>query len=320
MSVLLSRTAENLYWISRYVERAETNARLLEVGARNSLIPNTGGGYRSEWESVLQAMGGVELFSEKYGDAVQRNIETFLFFDRDNPSSIANCIENARENGRIVRTALTSQVWDALNTAWAEIREAARQERSSLSVNDMVDWTVRTSTLIRGAVLATQLRTDGYDFLNLGHYLERADSTARLLDVKYYVLLPQIEFVGSGLDNYQWRNLLRAMNAHRAFNFVYGGEVTPRKIVDFLVLNTLMPRSLLSAAEEAVNHLDHLARLYKHRTEAQSFARGVLGGLAEAEIDDVFDEGLHEFLHRFIGEIGMLHAKIAEAYFGGDFR
>lgn len=317
---MLSRTAENLYWISRYVERAETNARLLEVGSRNALIPNTSGGYRNEWDAILQAMGGVELFAEKYGDTVQRNIETFLFFDSDNPSSIANCIERARENGRIVRTALTSQVWDALNTAWAEVRELGRQERSSLSVNDLVDWTVRTATLIRGAVLATQLRTDGYDFLNLGHYLERADSTARLLDVKYYVLLPQIEFVGSGLDNYQWRTLLRAMNAHRAFNFVYGGEVTPRKIVDFLVLNPSMPRSLVSAVEGAVTHLDHLARVYKASTEAQSFARGMLAEIAEADVDQVFDEGLHEFLHRFIGEIATLNARINEAYFSGDMR
>lgn len=317
---MLSRTAENLYWIARFVERAETNARLMEVGARNALIPNTGGGYRNEWESVLQASGGVGLFAEKYGDAVQRNIETFLFFDHDNPSSVANCIEHARENGRIVRTALTSQVWDALNTAWAEMRELARQERSSLSVNDLVDWTVRTSTLIRGAINSTQLRTDGYDFMNIGHYVERADSTARLLDVKYYVLLPQIEFVGSGLDNYQWRTLLRAMNANRAFNFVYGGEVTPRKIVDFLVLNTISPRSLLSAAEGAVNHLDRLARSYGRSTGAQSYARGILGGLAEATVDDIFDEGLHEFLYRFTGEIGTLHHKIVDAYFSGDMR
>lgn len=134
------------------------------------------------------------------------------------------------------------------------------------------------------------------------------------------MLLPQIEFVGSGLDNYQWRNLLRAMNAHRAFNFVYGGEVTPRKIVDFLVLNTSMPRSLLSTTEEAVSHLDRLARLYGRTTDAQSYSRGVLGELAEASVDEVFDEGLHEFLRRFIGEIARLHAKIAASYFSGDIR
>lgn len=317
---MLSRTAENLYWIARYVERAETNARLLEVGARNSLIPNTGGGFRNEWESVLQATGATQAFADKYGDAVQRNIETFLFFDRDNHSSVASCIEAARENGRIVRTALTGQVWDALNTAWSEIRELARRERSSLTVSDLTDWTLRTTTLIRGAILATQLRSDGYDFLNIGHYIERADSTSRLLDVKYYVLLPQVEFVGSGLDNYQWRTLLRAMNAQRAFAWAYGGEVTPRKIVDFLVLNRAAPRSLLSAVDGATEHLDRLARGYGRTTEAQSRARGLLGDLAETTLDDVFDEGLHEFLHRFMSEVAGLASSVQSSYFRGDIR
>jgi uncharacterized alpha-E superfamily protein len=317
---MLSRTAENLFWMARYVERAETNARLLEVGARNALIPNIGGGYRNEWESVLLATGASGAFAEKYGEPVQRNIETFLVFDRDNPSSVASCIEAARENGRIVRTALTGQVWDALNTAWAEIRELARQERSSLAVNDIVDWTVRTTTLIRGAILASQLRTEGYDFMNIGHYLERADSTARLLDVKYYVLLPHVEFVGSRLDNHQWSTLLRAMNAHRAFAWAYGGEVTPSKIVDFLVLNRAAPRSLLSAAEGVVEHLDRLARAYGRTTEAQSHARAIVGYLAEATVEDIFDEGLHEFLGRCTGEVATLSTRIAATYFNGVAR
>src|SRR5690606_357095 len=121
--MMLARTAENLYWIARYLERAETAARLLEVGARNALMPSIGGGYRNEWDALLLAAGSDRQFYEKYGDAVQRNIETFLFFDRDNPSSVLSCIERARENARIVRTALTSQVWDAINTAFQEVRE-----------------------------------------------------------------------------------------------------------------------------------------------------------------------------------------------------
>ncbi|RVV99596.1 alpha-E domain-containing protein [Mesobaculum littorinae] len=317
---MLSRTAENLFWTARYIERAETNARLLEVGARNSLIPNTGGGYRNEWESVLQAGGTAGGFAEKYGDMVQRNVETWMFFDRDNPSSVASCIEQARENGRIVRTALTSQVWDALNSASQDIREFARTERSKLSVSDLVDWTLRTCALIRGASQSTQLRNDGYDFTNLGHCLERADSTARLLDVKYWVLLPQVAFVGSGLDNYQWRTILRSMSAHRAFNWAYGGEITPRKIVDFLVLNRASPRSLLTSVEGAADHLDRLARAYGRATPAQTAVRGMLGELAEATVDDVFDEGLHEFLTRMILDTSRLSGVIYETYLSGDAR
>ena len=232
---MLSRTASNLFWIGRYMERAETGARLLAVGARNTLIPTMGGGFRNEWESVLAAGGHATAFAEKYGDPVQRNIESFLFFDQDNPSSVASCMEQARENARIVRTALTGQVWDALNSGFQEMREMRRTERSKLELNDLIDWTTRQAALVRGAIEDTQLRNDGYDFLHLGYALERADSTARLLDVKYFVLLPQLDYVGSGYDNYQWSTILRAMSAHREFNWAYGGEVTPAKIVDFLV-------------------------------------------------------------------------------------
>ena len=216
---MLSRTAEYLFWIGRYIERAETTARLLEVGARNALIPNTGGGFRSEWDSVLRASGTAGAFAAKYGEPVQRNIESFLFFDRENPSSVGSCIERARENARIVRTALTSQVWDALNGGFQELQQLRRTERSKLSISDLIDWTTRHSALEKGAVDDTQLRIAGWDFLHIGFALERADATARLLDVKYYVLLPQVEYVGSGLDNYQWRTVLRAMSAHRAFNW-----------------------------------------------------------------------------------------------------
>ena len=317
---MLSRTAENLFWMARYIERAETNARLLEVGARNALIPNTGGGYRNEWESVLQASGNADGFRDKYSDVVQRNIETFMFFDRDNYNSVLSCMERARENGRIVRTALTTQVWDALNIAFQEVQEFGRQERSSLSLSDLTDWTLRTTALIRGAGFNTQLRNDGYDFTNIGFFLERADSTARMLDVKYYTLLPQVSYVGSGLDNYQWRTLLRAMSSNRAFNWAYGGEISPAKIVDFLVLNRECPRSLLSAVEGVNEHLDRLARGYGRSGPAQTKARSMVGELAELQVQDIFDEGLHEFLTRFMGEVVELGSLVQVTYLSGDVR
>ena len=317
---MLSRTAENLYWIARFVERAETNARLLEVGARNALIPNTGGGYRNDWESVLQASGGAVGFAEKYGDIVQRNVEPWMFFDRDNPNSVASCIEKARENGRIVRTALTTQVWDALNIAFQEVQVFARTERSRLSLSDLTDWTLRTTALVRGSALNTQLRNEGYDFTNIGHYLERGDSTARMIDTKYFTLLPQISFVGSGLDNYQWRTLLRAMSSNRAFNWAYGGDIGPPKIVHFLVLNRACPRSLISAVEGANDHLDRLARAYGRSGPAQTKVRAMVGELAEMQVDDIFDEGLHEFLSRFIGDIADLAGEVHCMYLSGDVR
>ena len=311
---MLSRTAENLFWMGRYLERAETNARLLEVGARNALLPNIGGGYRNEWESVLDAAGTRARFQEKYGDAVQRNIESHMFFDSDNPSSVQSCITAARENGRIVRTALTGQVWDALNVAFQEMREMQRTERSQLPLSDLVDWTRRTTALVRGSASASMLRKDGFHFLRLGYALERADSTARLLDVKYYVLLPEVRYVGSGLDNYQWSTLLRALSSFRAFGWAYGGEITARKIAHFLILNLQCPRSLIACVHEANESLEVLARAYRKSTEAQAIVRGLVGELAEAQVEDIFHEGLHEFLTDIIGRTETLGAEIADGH------
>lgn len=316
---MLSRTADNLYWIARYMERAETMARLLEVGARIALIPQAGG-YRSEWDSLLQASGTAHGFGQKYSEPVQRNIESYLFFDQDNPSSVASCIVAARENARIVRTALTTRVWDALNSAFQELRQLERTPRSQLDLMQLVDWTMRHTAMVRGAIDATLLRNDGYDFLNIGCYLERADNTARLMDVKYYVLLPRVEFVGSGLDNYQWSTLLRAMSANRAFHWAYGGEITAKKIAHFLILNPQSPRSLITCVEALSGHLDRLARGYHRTTAAQARARELLARLAEVQVDDIFEEGLHEFLTRFIGETASLGNAIFETYLSGDMR
>ncbi|MBK6467434.1 MAG: alpha-E domain-containing protein [Rhodobacter sp.] len=316
---MLSRTADNLYWIARYMERADTSARFLDVGSRISLIPSTHG-YRSEWDSLLQASGMAEGFRSKYGDPVQRNLESWLFFDRDNPSSVASCITAARENGRIVRTALTSQVWDALNTAFQELKQLEREERSALDLSRLTDWVMRHAAMVRGSIDATQLRKDGFDFLNIGYDLERADNTARLLDVKYYVLLPRAEFVGSGLDNYQWTTLLRAMGAHRAFHWAYGGEVTAAKIAHFLILNPQSPRSLITCVAGMANHLGRLAKAYGRETEALDKARALLAELEGETVDRIFDEGLHEYLTRFVRDSAGLGLAIHDIYLSGEMR
>ena len=316
---MLSRTAENLYWIARYMERADTAARLLEVGSRISLIPSAHG-YRSEWDSLLQATGMAAGFAAKYGDPVQRNLESWLFFDRDNPSSVASCITAARENGRIVRTALTTQVWDALNTAFQELKQLEREERSGLELSRLTDWVMRHAAMLRGAIDATLLRNDGFNFLNIGYYLERGDNTARLMDVKYYVLLPRVEFVGSGLDNYQWTTLLRAMGAHRAFHWAYGGEVTAAKIAHFLILNPQSPRSLITCVAGMHNHLTRLAKAYGRETPAQAASAALLAGVESTPTQRIIDEGLPEFLTRFITEAAGLGHAVHEAYLSGEMR
>ncbi|EPX85356.1 alpha-E domain-containing protein [Salipiger mucosus] len=314
---MLSRTADHLYWMSRYLERAETTARLLEVGARNALLPDLSGGYRNDWEAVLRAKGGYELFKEKYDEANQRNIGTFLFFDAENPSSVLSCINAARENARVVRTALTSPVWDAINTSYQDLKQLQRTERSKLSLNDLSEWTMRVCHLVRGAISATQLRNDGYSFIGLGTSIERADNTARLIDVKYYVLLPSVSYVGSGLDQSQWALLLQSMTAQRAFNWTYTGEITASKIAHLLILNRQFPRSLLSCVQWTCDHLDDIAAAYQMPTRAQDVAHQLLDDLSRAEVEDIFDEGLHEFLARFMARNAGLANTIQDVYLHG---
>jgi uncharacterized alpha-E superfamily protein len=314
---MLSRTAENLFWIARYIERAETMARLLAAGSRIALMPSAGQGFRSEWDSLLQASGTAAGFAKKYGEPVQRNIESYLFFDRDNPSSVASCIERARENGRIVRTALTSQVWDALNGAFQELRQLDRTPRSEADLSRLTDWTMRQAALVRGAIAGTQLRRDSWDFLGLGFALERADNTARLIDVKYYVLLPRADYVGTTIDSYQWMMLLRAMSAQRAFHWAYGGEITATKVAHFLILNPQSPRSLITSVEEATTHLDRIAAAYGRETQAQERAAELLAELHGTDVERIFDEGLHGFLTRFIGSAAELTTLVSDIYLSG---
>lgn len=315
---MLSRTADNLFWMGRYIERAETMARLMHVGTRMNLMPDAVGGYRSEWVSILQASGTMPDFEKKYTEPVERNAVSHLFFDADNPSSVASCLLSARENARIVRTALSSPVWDAINGAYQEFKSLARTPRSEIDINHLAEWTSRQTTLVAGAVGSTLLRNDGYDFVNLGGCLERADNTARFLDVKYYVLLPDAGYVGTGLDNYQWQTLLRGMQMHRAFHWAYGGEISPAKIVDLLVLNPACPRSLCAAVGSASYHLEHLCRTYGEVTEAQTQIRALLEELSDLHIEDIFDEGLHEFLSRFKAQIAEVGVTVSRVYLQGE--
>lgn len=316
---MLSRTAYHLFWIGRHLERSETAARLLDVGVRITLIPSNAERVENEWESLLRASGNADAFHQKYGEITQENIETFMFFDRCNPSSVASCLEKAREGGRVVRTALTSQVWDALNSAYQELRAIEKAPRGQIDAAMMTDFTTRHTSTIRGAIAATQLRSDGWRFLNIGYALERADATARMLDVKYFVLLPRVEFIGSGLDSYQWQVLLRALSAHRAFHWAYGGEITATKVAEFLILNRESPRSLMTALGEAAAHLGGLVERYGRGvpSSAADMAARVLEEIEGHDIELIFDEGLHEFLSWFIGEIAEIANAVHHDYLSG---
>ncbi|MEP2781673.1 MAG: alpha-E domain-containing protein [Pseudoruegeria sp.] len=311
---MLSRTAESLYWTSRYIERAETTARLLEVAYRMSLMPNASGGHANEWSSILAAAGVSHDFAETGQEVNAENVTAFMLFDDLNPSSIKNCIRSARENVRSARPALTSEVWETLNGGYLQFGELENGRASDRELLPMCDWTKSQAAAVRGSFETTQLRNEGYDFFNLGYYIERADNTARLLDVKYYVLLPTIHMVGGGVDQYQWSTLMRAVSARRAFHWAYKGDYAPDKIAHFLILNPDTPRSLLHCAEMIDHHLTRLGRTYGTRGLANRQAMTVLSSLVEADIKSIVTDGLHEFLTDFITEIRKLDEAVNRSY------
>ena len=288
---MLSRTAEYLYWISRYMERAETTARLLDVGYRMSLFPNLSG-YNNEWESVLAASGAIDSYKKKYNDIVQKHVEDYLFFDEENPSSVYNCILNARNNALVVRTSFTTESCLAINKAYQEIINFKQNKYSTSDLPNLTEWTIEQVNLFRGTINSL-LRNDGYNFLLLGLFVERADNSARLLDVKYFVLLPKPEYIGSNIDNMQWSILLRSLSSFRAFRWAYDGEITATKIADFLVLNDNCPRSLSFCIQNIVKHLIDLECNPSKVNKIYDTLKDLNTKIQQEKIETIIEYGLH---------------------------
>jgi uncharacterized alpha-E superfamily protein len=308
---MLSRTAENIFWIARLTERAENMARMLEMGYRMAMMPASGAGHRNEWRSIIAAAGRKDDFDASYDATNQRMVCDYLIFDEDNPSSILNCVRTARENARAIRTALTTEMWVALNETWIELRDMSPAQMAAGGLPTFLDWVKGRTAQFRGATDSSMLRNDGYDFLRIGSFVERADNTARLLDVKYYVLLPESESVGGGIDNYQWTTVLRALSSHRAFHHIYGSDYTPWSIADFLILNRQCPRSLLYCHSQLGEHLTQLSRRYGTRSQSLSRTNILIARLADSTADDIFQVGLHEFLTDFIRQNSELSESLA---------
>ena len=261
---MLSRTAENLYWTARYLERADSIVRLLEVAYRISLIPNTKEGYDNEWESILATSGIKNEYLSIYKEIKKEKIEFFLLFDDRNFSSVKNCITNARENIKMVRTAVTLEVWNAVNSFFYNYYDLTKKKYYSKDLPEIIDLVKRNVNLIKGTIINTQLLNDGFDFLILGNYFERADFTARIIDVKYFILLPSTSLIGTQIDNFQWSLMLRSVSSYRAFKWAYGNsEIDYIKIIDFLILNNKCPRSLFFSVEKISYHLKSLKKHYK---------------------------------------------------------
>ncbi|MBN9439845.1 alpha-E domain-containing protein [Bosea sp. (in: a-proteobacteria)] len=311
---MLSRTADSLYWVSRYVERAEYLARILDATTRLTNLPSAYGGAGTEWQSAVATAGCEDAFALAYDEANERNVCEFLTFNPDNPSSIRNCFALARSNARAVRTALTSEMWDALNGAWLELQRFERKRMDREEFARFLDWVKNVSLVFDGSAYRTMLRDDGYWFSRLGVHLERADNTARILDVKYHLLLPETEQVGGSLDYFQWTTMLREVSALTAYHWVYREAVKPVLIADLLILNKRMPRSLASCYESISRFLDQIGDAYDRHGPAQRQARKTLASLSNMPIDAVIRRGLHEFIEDFITENNRLGAIIVDQY------
>ncbi|RVU16406.1 alpha-E domain-containing protein [Methylobacterium oryzihabitans] len=312
---MLSRTADNLYWLSRYTERADFVARLLDAALRLSALPaNYAGGEASEWASALASAADGEVFRQHYDSVNEHTVRDFLAFSPHNPSSIRSCIQTARENARSVRTALTVEMWEAINEAWLHLRSYEGRDLSREEFARFLDWVKGVSLAFDGSAYRTMLRNDAYWFTRLGVAIERADNTARILDVKYHVLLPETERVGGSLDYFQWTTILREVSALTAYHWVYRESVKPWLVADLLILNREMPRSLANCYEMLVRHLDLIADAYGRRGPSQRVASNLLAQLDGQSIEEIFSTGLHEFIQGFIAENNRLGAAIIEQY------
>jgi uncharacterized alpha-E superfamily protein len=311
---MLSRTADSIYWLARYVERAEYLARILEATQRLTALPLAYSGATNEWESAVATAGCTGAFYKTHAEANEDSVTEFLAFAPGNPSSIRNCFEAARANARAVRTALTVEMWEAINGAWLELRRFGAGPFTREELAQFLRWVQESSLRFDGSAYRTMLRNDAYWFSRLGVYIERADNTARILDVKYHLLLPLQQHVGGPLDYFQWAAILRSVQALTAYHWVYRESLKPWLVADLLILNDEMPRSLASCYENLVRYLDQIARAYGRQGPTQRLARAIRTRIENSRMEEIFQTGLHEFIGEFIADNNRLGAAITEQY------
>jgi uncharacterized alpha-E superfamily protein len=307
---MLSRTAANLFWMARYLERAESTARLINMGQRMAVLP--GSAHRDEWRSVLRVTDS-EAFLQKAGPITEGDIVRILLLDPENPASIHSCLVRARANGRSVRTKLTQEMWEALNMSWRRFESLevgeARQELPAL-----IDWVKTRASIFRGAAETGMMRHAGHAFMRIGGAIERAQMTLRLLDVKYFVLLPETDVVGGGRDHYQWTSVLHALSGVRAYHHVYGGVYSPAHISDFLMVNRAFPRSVAYCVDQMRWHLERLAQEHGIHADCHETVDEIFELLLEGRDGAIFQHGLHESVQQCLKMTNQLASEIAESY------
>ncbi len=318
---MLSRTADHLYWMARYIERAENTARMLDVNVQNALLPQDPDAAEKGWRAMLSISELQDNFKRHYDSATAENVLEFMSLNADNPSSIYRCLQAARENARAVRGTLTTEVWETHNTTWLELQKSIKEGNPLSNPSAFFEWVKHRSHLSRGVTQGTMLKDDSFHFIRLGTFLERADNTARLLDVKFHSLPynPLEQYRQTATDNhadhadyYHWTAILRSVSGFEIYRKVYRDVITPARVAELLILRSNMPRSLLASMNEVCTMLEAVANDYSEDTLRR--AGRLRAELQFGEIDDILQTGLHPYLTHFLERISDLGNRISHDF------
>ncbi len=311
---MLSRVADSLYWMSRYIERAENVARFIDVNLHMMLDLPVGAA--EQWGPLVITTGDDVPFAERYGAATRENVTQFLTFDKENPNSITSCLRATRENARSVREIISSEMWEQVNTFYLMVTDSAAGDRVEEAPYEFFREIKMASHLLEGLTNATMSHSEGWHFCRLGRLLERADKTSRILDVKYFILLPSVADVGTPFDDIQWAAVLRSTSAFEMYRKRYH-HLTPDHIVDFLLLDREFPRSMhycLIKADESL-HAVSGSPVGTFRNPAEQYLGQLRAELAYAHVQDVIGAGLHEFLDAFQTKLNVVGGSILATFF-----
>lgn len=310
---MLGRTANGIYWMYRYLERAENTARLLDAGFRMALMRGADAA-SEEWRSVLATLGMQGHYDALHEGYDGMQVCNYVLREKSHSQNILAMIEAARNSARMARSSITLEVWETVNEAWMTIRDLLSRPLREGNLGPVLSVIRRESTLVRGATYGTMLRNEIYHFARAGTFIERADNTARILDVKYHLLLPSLAYVGSSLDSTQWDNVLRSLGGERAYRWLNAGRMDPKGIAEFLILDERFPRSLAFCYGQLLENLHGLEKEYGQREPSYDLACEAADRLRKQDIEGIFDIGLHQFLLGFIGENQALASAIAIDY------
>ncbi|HRD84884.1 MAG TPA: alpha-E domain-containing protein [Rubrivivax sp.] len=315
---MLSRTADHLFWMARYMERAENTARMLDVNVQTSLLPQPTAMAEQGWRGLLSISELTWSFSQKFADVSAANVLNFMVRDETNASSILSCLRAARENARAVRGALTTEVWETQNQTWLEFNRLLGEGAFERDPGAFFEWVKFRSHLSRGVTIGTMLMDEALNFLRIGTFLERADNTARLLDVKFQALAGDEDLLGSlakegqEVDFYHWSAILRSVSGFEIYRKVYRNVIRPEKVAELLILRRDMPRSLAACINEVVANLDRVAN--EQSAETRRRAGRLQADIRYGRIDEILATGLHAYLTQFLDRVNDLGVGISRDF------